>query len=113
MNREFVIWVFVGCDPVGFYWLLCFGGFLLVMGVRFVGLVVLDGIAVGLWVSLSVWSWAMGCGCGARFFLLGLLGSDGGLVPGYSGGSVVGCACVVGCRLICGAGLVVLWVVVW
>ena len=47
------------------------------------------------------------------FFLLGLLGSNGGLVSGYSGGSEVGCACVVGHRLICGAGLVVLWVVVW
>ena len=54
----------------------------------------------------------MGHGCGARFFLLGLLGSDGGLVPGYSGGSVVGCACVVGYRLICGDGLAVLWVTV-
>ena len=46
------------------------------------------------------------------FFLLGLLGSDGGSVFGYSGGLVVGCACVVGFCLICGAGLVVLWVAV-
>ena len=44
--------------------------------------------------------------------MLGLLGSDGGLVSGYSGGSVVGCACVVGYRLICGDGLAVLWVMV-
>ena len=62
--------------------------------------------------SSSVWLWvmgvivgvAMGRGCGAGFFLLGLLGSNGG--------SVVGCACVVGFCLICGAGLVVLWVAV-
>ena len=31
MDREFVIWVFVGCDSVGFCWSLCSGGFLLVM----------------------------------------------------------------------------------
>ena len=97
------------------------------MGVRFVGLFVLDGVAVGLavgrgchcwfgcgfWVSSSVWPWALGRGCGARFFLLRLLGSDGGSVSSYSGGLVVGCACVVGCSLICGARLVVLWVAVW
>ena len=97
------------------------------MWVRFVGLAVLVGFAVslavgcgchcrfgcGLWVSPLVWSWAMGRGCGARFFLLWLLGSDGGSVSGYSGGSVVGCAYVVGRRLICGVGLVVLWIVVW
>ena len=58
MDHEFVIWVFVGCDPVGFCWLLCFNGFLLVMGVRFVGLAVLDGVSVGL---------AMGCGCHCWF----------------------------------------------
>ena len=98
---------------MGFCW-LCFGGFLLVMGIKFVGLVVLDGVIVGL---------AVGCGCHHQcghgswlwcwaFFLLGLLGSDGGLVSGYSGGSVVGCACVVGYRLICGDGLAVLWVTV-
>ena len=70
--------------------------------------------------SSSVWLWvvgvivgvAMGRCCGAGFFLLGLLGSNGGLVFGYSGGSVVGCACVVGFCLICGVGLVVLWVAV-
>ena len=39
--------------------------------------------------------------------VLGLLGNDGSSVFGYCSGSVVGCACVVGCRLICGAGLVV------
>ena len=43
---------------MGFCWLLCFDGFLLVMGVRFVGLAVLDGVAVGL---------AMGCGCHSWF----------------------------------------------
>ena len=112
---------------MGFYW-LCSDGFLLVvLWWVFVGLVVLAGFAVslamgcgchyrfgrGLWVSPSVWSWAMGRGCGARFFLLGLLGSNGGSVSGYSGGSEVGCACVVGRRLICGAGLAMQWVVVW
>ena len=56
--------------------------------------------------------WAMGHGYGAGFFLLGLLGSNGGSMSGYNGGSVVGCACVMGCCLICGAGLVVLWVTV-
>ena len=54
----------------------------------------------------------MGRGSGAGFFLLGLLGSNGGSMSGYNGGSVVGCACVMGCCLICGAGLVVLWVTV-
>ena len=96
-----MIWVFVDCDRVGFCW-LCSSGFSLVMGVRFVGLVVLDGVVIGLavgcgchhrfgrglWVSLSVWPWAMGRGCGARFFLLGSLGSDGGSMSGYSGGLV-------------------------
>ena len=66
----------------------------------------------GSWVSLLVWSWVVGRGCGVGFFLLGLLGSDGGSLSGYSGGSVVGCACVMGCRLICDAGLVMLWVTV-
>ena len=50
----------------------------------------------------------MGRGCGAGFFLLGLLGSDGGSMSGYSCGSVVGYACVVACRMICDARLVVL-----
>jgi len=109
-----VIWVFVG------------GEFLLVMGVRFVGLAVLDGVTVGLAVGCGYhrrfgsgrhrWCghgpWAMGRGYGAGFFLLGFLGSNGGSMSGYNGGSVVGCACVVGCCLICGAGLVVLWVAV-
>ena len=49
-----------------------------------------------------VWLWVM----------VIVLGNDGGLVSSYNGGSVVGCACVMGCYLICGAGLVVLWVVV-
>ena len=40
VDREFVIWVFVGCDPVGFFgccalvgfcWLCSSGGFLLVV----------------------------------------------------------------------------------
>ena len=104
---------------MGFCW-LCFGEFLLVMGVRFVGLVVLDGIAIGL---------AVGHGCHCRcghgpwvvvvvlgFFLLRLLGSDGGLVFGYSGGWLCLCcglpfdfwcwvSCAVGCGLICGFGV--------
>ena len=64
------------------------------------GLAMLDGVAVGLavghgchrrfgcglWVSLSMWPWAMGRGYGAGFFLLGLLVSDGGSVFGYNGG---------------------------
>ena len=54
----------------------------------------------------------MGRGSGAGFFLLGLLGNDGGSVSSYNGGLVVGCACVMGYRLICGAKLVVMWVVV-
>ena len=44
----------------------------------------------GLWVSLSVWPWAMGRGCGVGFFLLGLLGSDGGSMSGYDGGLMSG-----------------------
>ena len=85
--------------------------------------------------SPSVWPWVMGvivglavgrrchrrCGHGPWvmvvvlvffFFLLGLLGCDGGSMSGYSYGLVVSCACIVACRLICCAGLVVLWVVV-
>ena len=111
---------------MGFCWLLCSYGFLLVVlrlwvFVGYEGQICGFGRARwhcrwfghGLWVSLSVWPWAIGRGCGVGFFLLGLLGSDGGSVFGYSDGSVVGCACVVGCRLIYGAGLVVLWVAVW
>ena len=126
MDREFVIWVFVGYDPVGFYWFLCSGGFLLVVFrwwvfVGYGGQICGFGRARwrhrrfgrGLWVSPSMWPWAMDRGCGVGFFLLGLLGSDGGSVFGYNGGSVVGCACVVGCRLICGARLAMLWVAVW
>ena len=91
VDREFVMWVFVGCDPVGFCWLWCSSGFLLVMGVRFVGLAMLDGVAVGL---------AVGCGCHCQcgqgpsvvvvvlVSLLGLLSSNGGSVSGYSGGLV-------------------------
>ena len=109
-----VIWVFVGRASVGFCWLwsqICgFGS--AQWRCRWFGR--------ESWVSPLVWPWvvgvsvgvAMGRGCGVGFFLLGLLGSDGGSVFGYSGGLVVGCACVVGCRLICGVGLVVLWVVV-
>ena len=79
------------------------------------GLVVLDGVVVGLAVGYGCYhqcghgSWLC---CWAFFFLLGLLGSNGGLVSGYSGSLVVGCACIVGYRLICGAGLAVLWVTV-
>ena len=111
---------------MGFCWLLCSYGFLLVVlrlwvFVGYEGQICGFGRARwhcrwfghGLWVSLSVWPWAIGRGCGVGFFLLGLLGSDGGSVFGYSDGSVGGCACVVGCRLIYGAGLVVLWVAVW
>ena len=54
----------------------------------------------GLWL----WCWV--------FFLLKSLGNDGGSMFGHSGGLVLGCACVVGCHLICGAGLVVLWVAI-
>ena len=96
---------------MGFCW-LCSGGFLLVMGVKYVSLAVLDGVAIclvvghgchhwfsrGLWVSLSMWPWAMG---------------RGGSVSCYNDGSVVGCVCVMGYCLICGARLVVLWVVIW
>ena len=112
-----VIWVFVGCVPMGFYWLW----------------------RLDLWVwsylmaLLSVWPWVVGVTVGLAvgrrcyrwfgrgpwvvvvvlgFFLLGLLGSDGGSMSGYNCGLVVGCACVMACRLICGVGLVVLWVVV-
>ena len=89
---------------MGFYW-LCSDGFLLVVLLWvFVGLVVLVGFTVslavgcgchcrfgrGLWVSPSVWSWAMGRGCGVGFFLLGLLGSDGGSMSSYGGGSMSG-----------------------
>ena len=63
-------------------------------------LAVLDGVAIclvvghgchhwfsrGLWVSLSMWPWAMGRGYGVGFFWLGLLVSDGGSVFGYNGG---------------------------
>ena len=49
---------------------------------------------------------------GFFFFLLGLLGNDGGSMFGYNGCLVVGYACVVGRRLICRARLVVLWVAV-
>ena len=75
---------------VGFCW-LWFGGFLLVMGVRFVGLAMLDGVVVGL---------AVGCGCHCQCgqgpsvvvvvlgSLLGLLSSNGGSVSSYSGGLV-------------------------
>ena len=59
-----------------------------------------------------MWPWVLVVLLGFFFFLLGLLGSNGGLVSGYSGSSVVGYACVVGYRLICGAGLAVLWVTV-
>ena len=59
----------------------------------------------------SVWPWVLVVLLGF-FFLLGLLGSNGGLVSGYSGSSVVGYACVVGYHLICGAGLAVLWLTV-
>ena len=118
MDHEFVICVFVGCCALamGFCW-LCSGGFLLVMGVRFVGLVMLDGIVIGLavgygchrqfghglWVSLLVWPWAMGRGCGVGFFCLGCWVA-----------TVVRClaTAVVWC-LICGAGLAVLWVAIW
>ena len=56
-------------------------------------------------VSPSVWSWVMGV----------IIGLDVGCgsVSCYNDGSVVGCVCVMGCRLICGARLVVLWVVIW
>ena len=105
MDCEFVIWVFVGCcAPVGFCWLCSGGGFLLVMGVRFVGL------AVGVTVSLRV-----GCGCHcwcghghgswlcAGFFCLGYWVA---MVVRSLATAVVQC-------LICGAGLAVLWVAVW
>ena len=111
---------------MGFCWLLCSYGFLLVVlrlwvFVGYEGQICEFGHARwrrhrfgrGLWVSPSMWPWAIGRGCGVGFFLLGLLGSDGGLVSGYSDGSVVGCACVVGCCLICGARLAMLWVAVW
>ena len=41
-----------------------------------------------------------------------VLGNNGGSVSSYNSGSVVGCAFVMGCYLICGAGLVMLWVAV-
>ena len=76
-------------------------------------------------MSSLVWPWVVGVIIGVAmghgswlwcwfffFFLLGLLGSDGGSMFGYSCGLVVSCACIVACRLICCAGLVVLWVVV-
>ena len=56
-------------------------------------------------VSPSVWSWVMGV-------IIGLAVGCGS-VSCYNDGSVVGCVCVMGCRLICGASLVVLWVVIW
>jgi len=46
---------------------LCSSGFLLVVVVRFVGLAVLDGIAVGLAMGVVV-NLAVGCGCGAWVF---------------------------------------------
>nr|POE77259.1 hypothetical protein CFP56_29761 [Quercus suber] len=76
----------------------------------------LDGVAVslavgcgchrrlgrGLWVSLSVWPWAMGRGCGARFFCLGCWVA---MVVRCLATTVVQC-------LICGAGLAMLWLAV-
>ena len=81
------------------------------------GLAMLDGVAVGLavghgchrrfgrglWVSLSMWPWAMGRGYGAGFFCLGCWLV---MVVRFLATTVVGCACVMGCRLICGAELV-------
>ena len=72
----------------GFFCWLCSSGFWLVMGVRFMGLAMLDGIAVGLagghgchrrfghrlWVSLSMWPWAMGRDYGAGFFFAWVAG---------------------------------------
>ena len=71
---------------MGFCWLCC-NGFLLVVVVKFVGLVVGHGCGAGLFFCLACWV-AMVVWCLAT--------------------TVVGCACVVGFRLICGAGLVVL-----
>nr|POE83720.1 hypothetical protein CFP56_31442 [Quercus suber] len=68
------------------------GGFLLVTRVRFVGLAMLDGVAINL---------AMGCELWLRcwVFLLRLLGSDGGLMSGYSSGSLSNMWCWVGCAV--------------
>ena len=97
-----MIWVFVSCAR-----------FLLVIGVRFVGLAVLDGVAISLAVGRGCH-----CRCGHRpwvmvvvlgFFCLGCWVA---MVVRCLATTVVGCACVVGCHLICGVGLVVLWVAV-
>ena len=58
---------------MSFCW-LCFGGFLLVMEIRFVGLVVLDGVVVGLAVGYGCYrQCGHGCWlcCWAFFFCLG------------------------------------------
>ena len=70
---------------MGFCWLCSNGGFLLVMEVRFVGLAVLDGIAVSL---------VVGCGCHQRRCH-------------RAQPSDLWCwvGCAVGCGLICGFGV--------
>ena len=49
---------------MGFCW-LCSGGFLLVIGIRFMGLVVLNGVVVGLAVGVTV-GLVVGCRCHRR-----------------------------------------------
>ena len=74
---------------MGFCWLLCSCGFFLVVLRRWVfvgyeGQICEFGHARwrrhrfgrGLWVSPSMWPWAIGRGCGVGFFFLGLLGSE-------------------------------------
>ena len=89
-----VIWVFVGCAAMGFCWLW--------------------------WSNLWVWLWVMGVIVGLALgrgswlwcwviFLLGLPGSNGGLVSGYNDGWLCLCCgfssdlwCWVGCAMSCG-----------